>query len=252
MAKKPGKGGGKKPGGSKPGSAKSGGPHRNVADARGVQVRVKTARGRKLSSTLWLQRQLNDPYVLEAQRLGYRGRAAFKLADIDDKYQILKPGARIVDLGCAPGGWTQIAMNRCGDEARVVGIDLLPCDPIAGAVLLIGDFMDDDAPDRLKAELQGQADVVLSDMASNTTGHPATDHLRVVALVETAYAFAREVLAPGGAFVAKVFSGGTENDLLKILKQDFERVYHMKPPSSRKESPEMYVVALGFQHLDEG
>ncbi|MAO91588.1 MULTISPECIES: RlmE family RNA methyltransferase [unclassified Hwanghaeella] len=219
----------------------------NVNDARGLQVRVKTARGRKLSSTLWLQRQLNDPYVLEAQRLGYRGRAAFKLAEIDDKHQFLKPNARIVDLGCAPGGWTQVALERCGETARIVGIDLLECDPIPGATLLVGDFMDDDAPDRLKAVLRGQADIVMSDMASNTTGHPPTDHLRVVALVETAYHFAAEVLAPNGTFIAKVFSGGTENDLLQILKKDFTKVFHMKPKSSRKESPEMYVVAVGFR-----
>ncbi len=221
--------------------------HRNVSDGRGVYTKVKTARGRKLSSKLWLERQLNDPYVAEARRLGYRGRAAFKLADIDDKHHLLKPGARIVDLGCAPGGWTQIAMARCGQNARVVGIDLLECDPIAGATLLVGDFMEDDAPDRLKAALDGQADVVLSDMAANTTGHSKTDHLRIVALVETAYAFAKEVLAPEGAFVAKVFAGGTEGALLNELKRDFRKVFHMKPPSSRKESPEMYVVATGFR-----
>ncbi|MDW3207722.1 MAG: RlmE family RNA methyltransferase [Alphaproteobacteria bacterium] len=232
-------------------TGKKGGGSRNVTDSRGARVRVKTARGRKLSSTLWLERQLNDPYVAEARRLGYRGRAAFKLAEIDDKHNLLKPGNRIVDLGCAPGGWTQVALQRCGSNARVVGIDLLECDPIPGAVLLVGDFMDDDAPDRLKAELGGQADIVLSDMAANTTGHPQTDHLRIVALVETAYAFAQEVLAPGGAFVAKVFSGGTEGSLLNVLKKDFERVFHMKPPASRKESPEMYVVALGFRREDD-
>ncbi|WP_421878517.1 RlmE family RNA methyltransferase [Pacificispira sp.] len=232
-------------------SGKKGGGSRNVTDARGARVRVKTARGRKLSSTLWLERQLNDPYVAEARRLGYRGRAAFKLAEIDDKHNLLKPGSRIVDLGCAPGGWTQVALQRCGAGARVVGIDLLECDPIPGAILMTGDFMDDDAPDRLKSALGGQADIVLSDMAANTTGHPKTDHLRIVALVETAYAFAQEVLAPGGAFVAKVFSGGTEGSLLNVLKLDFERVFHMKPPSSRKESPEMYVVALGFRRKDD-
>lgn len=239
MARHGGKGGGKKSGGQK--------KSRNVTDSRGARVRVKSARGRKLSSTLWLDRQLNDPYVAEAKRLGYRGRAAFKLAEIDDKHRLLKPGARIVDLGCAPGGWTQVALERCGEGGRVVGIDLLECEPIPGAVLLVGDFMEDDAPARLKAEMNGPADIVLSDMAANTTGHPQTDHLRIVALVETAYEFARETLAPGGAFVAKVFSGGTEAGLLAILKKEFERVFHMKPPSSRKESPEMYVVALGFR-----
>lgn len=242
MAKSPGS---KGPGGKKP--TKGRGQHRNVTDARGATVRVKTARGRKLSSKLWLERQLNDPYVQEAQRLGYRGRAAFKLAEIDDKHHILKPDARIVDLGCAPGGWTQIAMLRCGDKARVVGIDLLPCEPIAGATLLVGDFMDNDAPDRLKAELRGEADVVLSDMAGNTTGHAATDHIRIIALVEVAYAFAQEVLVPGGAFVAKVFAGGTESSLLNVLKKDFTKVLHMKPAASRKESPEMYVVAIGYR-----
>lgn len=233
MARKPGK----------PGKTGS----RNVTDGRQATVRVKTARGRKLSSKLWLERQLNDPYVAEAKRLGLRGRAAFKLAEIDDKHQILKPGARIVDLGCAPGGWTQIALERCGKSATVVGIDLLECDPIAGATLLVGDFMEDDAPDLLKAELGGPADVVLSDMAANTTGHSNTDHIRIVALVELAYHFAMEVLKPGGAFVAKVFAGGTEGSLLKDMKRDFQKVAHVKPPSSRKGSPEMYVVALGYK-----
>jgi 23S rRNA (uridine2552-2'-O)-methyltransferase len=235
MARKSGKSG--KPGG------------RNVTDGRQARVRVKTAKGRKLSSKLWLERQLNDPYVAEAKRLGLRGRAAFKLAEIDDKHRLLKPGARIVDLGCAPGGWTQIALQRCGAGASVVGIDLLECDPVPGATLLVGDFMDDDAPDRLKAEMGGPADVVLSDMAANTTGHAKTDHIRIVALVELAYDFAVAVLKPGGAFVAKVFAGGTEGDLLALMKRDFEKVLHIKPPSSRKGSPEMYVVALGFRRI---
>jgi 23S rRNA (uridine2552-2'-O)-methyltransferase len=229
------KGGGKKGGGG------------TVTDARDPRVRVKTARGRKLSSTRWLDRQLNDPYVAEAKRRGYRGRAAFKLAEIDDKHGILKPGARIVDLGCAPGGWTQVALERCGKQASVVWIDLLECDPIAGATLLVGDFMEDEAPARLHAALDGKADAVLSDMAANTTGHARTDHLRIVALAETAYDFARQVLAPGGSFVAKVFAGGTEAELLGQLKRDFRKVFHMKPPASRKESAEMYVVAIGFR-----
>lgn len=223
------------------------GKTRNVSDSRAASVRLKTARGRKLSSTRWLERQLNDPYVHEAKRLGYRGRAAFKLAEIDDKAGLLKPGAKVVDLGCAPGGWTQVALERCGTDARVVGIDLLVCEPIAGATLLQGDFMEDDAPDRLKAVMAGSADVVLSDMAANTTGHPQTDHLRIIALAETAYAFAEEVLAPGGAFVCKVFAGGAEKGLLDMLKRDFRKVQHVKPPSSRKESAEMYVVATGFR-----
>lgn len=233
MARK--SGGGKKKGGGK------------VTDARDARVRVKTARGRKLSSTRWLDRQLNDPYVAEARRRGYRGRAAFKLVEIDDKHGILTKGARIVDLGCAPGGWTQVALERCGKSATVVGIDLLECDPVPGATLLVGDFMEDEAPGRLRAALDGPADIVLSDMAANTTGHARTDHLRIVALVETAYDFARQVLAPGGSFVAKVFAGGTEADLLAQLKRDFKKVFHMKPPASRKESAEMYVVAIGFR-----
>lgn len=236
MAKKPSKGGAYR---------------RNVTDSRDARVRVKTAKGRKLSSKLWLERQLNDPYVAEAKRLGYRGRAAFKLLELDEKHHFLKHGAKVVDLGCAPGGWTQVALNRCGPGSSVVGIDLLRCEPVPGAVLLEGDFMDDDAPDRLKAEMKGKADIVLTDMAANTTGHSGTDHLRIVALVETAYHFAKEVLAPEGAFVAKVFAGGTEASLLQQLKKDFVKVAHMKPPASRKESPEMYVVALGFRAAEE-
>lgn len=227
------------------GGKKGGG---NVTDARHKAVRVKTARGRKSSSTRWLQRQLNDPYVQEAKRLGYRGRAAFKLKEIDEKYGILPTNGGVVDLGCAPGGWVQIARERLGENrGRVVGIDLLECEPIPGATLLVGDFMEDDAPGRLKAELDGPVDVVLSDMAANTTGHPPTDHLRTQALAETAYAFAEEVLKPGGAFVSKVFAGGTEKSLLDQLKRDFDKVAHFKPPASRKESPEMYVVAMGFR-----
>ncbi len=224
---------------------KSGG---KVSDARHKAVRVKTARGRKSSSTRWLQRQLNDPYVQEAKRLGYRGRAAFKLKEIDEKYVILPTGGgTVVDLGCAPGGWVQVAAERMGAKGRIVGIDLLECEPIPGAILIEGDFMEDDAPARLKAELNGPVDVVLSDMAANTTGHAPTDHLRTQALAETAYAFAAEVLKPGGHFVSKVFAGGAEKDLLDSLKRDFEKVAHFKPPASRKESPEMYVVAMGYR-----
>lgn len=214
---------------------------------RDAAVKVKTAKGRKLSSKLWLERQLNDPYVAEARRRGLRSRAAFKLMEIDDRFAILKPGARVVDLGCAPGGWLQVAVDRTKGTGTVLGIDLLDTDPVAGAVALTGDFLDDDAPARLLAALGGKADAVLSDMAAATTGHPKTDHLRVVGLVEAAHAFAAEVLAPGGAFVAKVFQGGAEGDLLAALKRDFDKVAHMKPDASRKGSPEMYVVALGFR-----
>lgn len=234
-----GKGGAKKP--------KKASPQRNVSVSRHEKVRVKTAKGRKLSSTLWLQRQLNDPYVAEARRLGYRGRAAFKLAEIDDKYGLLKKGARVVDLGCAPGGWLQIARERCGAKAHLVGMDILEMDPLPDVAFLHGDFMADDAPDRLREALSGPADLVLSDMAAPTTGHPQTDHLRIMALAETAYAFATEVLSQEGAFVSKVFSGGAEKSLLDALKRDFARVHHFKPPASRKESPEMYVVALGYR-----
>ncbi|MBP5855746.1 RlmE family RNA methyltransferase [Marivibrio halodurans] len=255
MARKPGnKGsGGGQAGGN--GGGKGGG---KVSDARHKAVRVKTARGRKSSSTRWLQRQLNDPYVLEAKRLGYRGRAAFKLKEIDEKYDVLPRAGTVVDLGCAPGGWVQIARERLGKEpdgrerGRVVGIDLLACDPVPGAVLIEGDFTDDDAPAWLRAELDGPVDVVLSDMAANTTGHAPTDHLRTQALAELAYAFAEEVLKPGGNFVSKVFAGGTEKGLLDQLKRDFEKVAHFKPPASRKESPEMYVVAIGFRGGGEG
>jgi 23S rRNA (uridine2552-2'-O)-methyltransferase len=213
-------------------------------------VRIKTAASRKQSSTLWLERQLNDPYVSEAKRLGYRSRAAFKILQLDDRFHFLKPGARIIDLGCAPGGWTQVAVSRTKAEAgrgRVVGIDYLATDPIAGATLLQLDFLDDKAPAALREALGGAADVVLSDMAAPTTGHAATDHVRIVALAETAYSFAREVLAPGGTFVAKVFQGGTEGQLLADLKRDFTSVRHAKPPASRAESAEVYVVAQGFR-----
>jgi 23S rRNA (uridine2552-2'-O)-methyltransferase len=208
---------------------------------------VKTAKRRSVSSTRWLERQLNDPFVAEARKRGYRSRAAFKLSQLDDRFKFLKPGARVVDLGCAPGGWTQVVVERCGRKAHIVGIDLTEVEPISGAELLVGDFLDEDAPDRLKAALGGPADVVLSDMAAPATGHPKTDHLRVMGLVETAHLFAREVLAPGGCFVAKVLQGGTENDLLAQLKRDFARVNHVKPAASRADSAEMYLVATGFR-----
>ncbi len=223
---------------------------------RGAKVRVKTARQRSLSSTRWLQRQLNDPYVAEARRRGFRSRAAFKLLQLDERFGFLKPGARVVDLGAAPGGWTQVAVERVGSGpdkvggkggGKVVAIDILAMDPVAGAVVLEGDFLADDAPQRIRAALDGSADVVLSDMAAPTTGHAATDHLRIMALAEAAYAFAAEVLAPGGAFVAKLFQGGAERELLAMLKRDFAEVKHVKPQASRAESAELYVVALGFR-----
>jgi len=216
-------------------------------------VRVKTARGRTVSSARWLERQLNDPYVHEAKRRGYRSRAAFKLVEIDDQFRFLRPGARVVDLGCAPGGWCQVAVQRIRPletGGRVVGIDLTPVEPIAGAVLLHRDFMSDDAPANLKAALEGQADAVLSDMAAPATGHPLTDHLRIMALAEAAHDFAHEVLKPGGVFVAKVLRGGTERALLERLKQDFRTVKHVKPPASRADSAEMFVVATGFRGGD--
>jgi 23S rRNA (uridine2552-2'-O)-methyltransferase len=217
---------------------------------RGEGVRVRTARRRKPSSTRWLQRQLNDPYVAEAKKRGYRSRAAFKLIQMDDKLGLLSPGARVVDLGAAPGGWTQVALERVGPKGRVVGFDLLDVEPLEGAEILKGDFLDEAAPARLRAALHGQADVVLSDMAADTTGHAQTDHLRTMALAEAAYDFARRVLAPGGAFVAKVLQGGTEKQLLDALKRDFTSVKHVKPPASRKDSAEMYVVAQGFRGRD--
>jgi len=214
---------------------------------RPAKTRVHTAKGRKLSSTRWLERQLNDPYVVAAKRLGYRSRAAFKLAEIDDKFHLLAPGRRVVDLGAAPGGWVQVALARVGSRGRVVGIDVQPMEPIAGAALLQGDFLADDAPARLREALGGPADAVLSDMAAPSTGHARTDHLRIMALAEAALAFALEVLAPGGAFVAKVLQGGSERALLETMRRNFARVTHFKPPSSRKESAELYVVATGFR-----
>lgn len=218
--------------------------------------KVKTAKKRKPSSTRWLQRQLNDPYVHEARKQGYRSRAAFKLLELDDRFHMLKPGLRVVDLGAAPGGWTQVAVARVGARGKVVGMDILEYDPVPGAISMQGDFLADDSPERLKEALGGPADVVVSDMAAPTTGHPPTDHLRIIGLVEVALHFALEVLTPGGTFVAKVFQGGTEKTLLDMLKKNFTLVRHAKPPASRKESAETYVVATGFKGLsadvDEG
>jgi 23S rRNA (uridine2552-2'-O)-methyltransferase len=214
---------------------------------RNLKQRVKTANKRSLSSQKWLERQLNDPYVARAKREGYRSRAAFKLLEIDEKYKILKPGQKIVDLGAAPGGWSQIAAKVVGPKGKVVGIDLLPIDPMARVEFIELDFLDESAPGKLIEMLGGPADVVMSDMAANTTGHKKTDHLRIIGLAEAAIYFAREILAPGGAFVAKVFQGGTENQLLADLKRDFAVVRHVKPAASRSDSAELYVLATGFR-----
>ncbi len=217
---------------------------------RELKVRVRTGKGRSLASKLWLERQLNDPYVARAKREGLRSRAAYKLVEIDDKYHFLKTGGRVVDLGAAPGGWSQIAARRVGADTgrgRVVAIDVLPMAPVAGVDALHLDFLDHDAPDRLKALLEGPADVVLSDMAANATGHRRTDHLKIMALAETAALFAREVLRPGGTFLCKVLQGGTEGALLADLKRDFATVKHVKPAASRADSAELYVLAMGFR-----
>jgi 23S rRNA (uridine2552-2'-O)-methyltransferase len=214
---------------------------------RPLTVRVKRAHRRKPSSTEWLARQLNDPYVAEAHRLGYRSRAAFKLIQLDERFHLLAPDDRVVDLGCAPGGWTQVAVARVGPSGAVVGIDLNPTDPIPGAAILQGDFTDPAAAGQIREALGGPADLVLSDMATPATGHAATDHLRIVALAEEAFAFAETVLKPGGAFVAKVFQGGAAGKLLAALKQAFSNVRHAKPPASRAESAETYVIAKGFR-----
>jgi 23S rRNA (uridine2552-2'-O)-methyltransferase len=213
---------------------------------RELKVRVKDKR-KSQSSRTWLERQLNDPYVIRAKREGFRSRAAFKLIEIDDKHHLLKPGAKVVDLGAAPGGWSQVAVKRVGPRGSVVGIDILAMDEIPGVAFAQIDFLDPAAPDKLKAMLGGPADVVLSDMAANATGHRATDHLKIMALVEAAAEFAREVLKDGGAFLAKVIQGGTESALLAALKRDFAMVKHVKPAASRADSAELYVLATGFR-----
>lgn len=216
--------------------------------SRGGKVRVKSARGRTSSSTRWLQRQLNDPYVAEAKRVGYRSRAAFKIKEMDEKDELLRGRRRIIDLGAAPGGWTQVAIERTGGKAKIVGIDLLEIDPIPGSELVVMDFLDDDAEDRLIEMLEGErADLVLSDMANSSTGHRQTDHLRTMALCEAALEFAIRVLDENGAFVAKVLRGGTEGEMLKRMRKHFRVVKHVKPPSSRKDSSELYVLAKGFK-----
>ncbi|MFP3943989.1 MAG: RlmE family RNA methyltransferase [Alphaproteobacteria bacterium] len=213
---------------------------------RRLKERVKTAKGRKASSTRWLQRQLNDPYVEAAKRAGYRSRAAFKLTGLDDKCGFLKKGARVLDLGAAPGGWTQVAVERAG-AGNVFAVDILPMDPVPGAEILQLDFLDPDAPERIRALTGGPVDVVLSDMAAPATGHKQTDHLRIMALCEAAYDLARDILKPGGAFCAKVLQGGTERHLLEELRRAFATVRHVKPEASRAESAEVYVVATGFR-----
>jgi 23S rRNA (uridine2552-2'-O)-methyltransferase len=245
----------KKPGGG------VNGPRERKSSGRGqrdLKVRVKSAKGRKLSSTLWLERQLNDPYVARAKREGYRGRAAFKILELDDKYRFLVPGARVVDLGCAPGGWLQVAIPRINSlgeksgkkQGRIIGVDLQEIDPIPGAEIHVLDFLEDGADDKVKEWLGGEADVVMSDMAASSSGHQGTDHLRIVALVEAAAHLAFDVLAPGGTFVAKVLAGGAEQSLQTILKQNFDKVANVKPPASRSDSSEKFVVAQGFRGRD--
>jgi 23S rRNA (uridine2552-2'-O)-methyltransferase len=222
---------------------------------RDLTVRVKSAKGRKVSSTLWLQRQLNDPYVQRAKAEGFRGRAAYKILELDDKFRFLVPGARVVDLGCAPGGWCQVAVprvNSLGEKkgkaiGRIIGIDLQEVEPIAGTELHVLDFLEEGADDKIKAWLGGPADVVMSDMAASSSGHKNTDHLRIMALCEAAAVLAEDILEPGGTFVAKVLAGGAEGQLLTQLKKNFTSVRHMKPPASRQDSSEKFVVARGFR-----
>jgi len=210
-------------------------------------VRVKASKKRSESSRQWLQRQLNDPYVSAAKEEGYRSRAAYKLIQLDEQFKLIAPAMRVVDLGAAPGGWTQIAVRKIGKKGKLVGIDLLPVEPIEGADLIEMDFLADGAPDRLKGMLGGEADLVLSDMAPSTTGHAKTDHIRIMALAEAAAQFATEILTPGGAFVCKFFQGGAEKTLLNLLKKHFAKVRHAKPAASRAESSENYIIAQGFR-----
>lgn len=246
----------KKPGGVN-------GPRERKSSGRGqrdLRVRVKSAKGRKLSSTLWLERQLNDPYVQRAKREGYRGRAAYKILELDEKYRFLVPGARVVDLGCAPGGWLQVAIpriNALGEKSgkkqgRIIGVDLQEVDPVPGAEIHVLDFLEEGADDKVKDWLGGEADVVMSDMAASSSGHQGTDHLRIVALVEAAAQLAFDVLAPGGTFVAKVLAGGAEQSLQMLLKQNFDKVANVKPPASRSDSSEKFVVAIGFRGRAQG
>ena len=224
-----------------------GAPPSPPGSGRGLSTRLRTAKGRSKASQRWLERQLNDPYVRAAREGGLRSRSAFKLMEIDDKHHVLRRGARVLDLGAAPGGWTQVAMKRAAPSGRVVAVDLLPMDPIPGATLVRGDFGEEAVEAAALAALGGTADLVLSDMAPNTTGHGATDHLRIMALAELALHTALKALSPGGGFVAKVFQGGGERGFLESLKRNFRAVRHAKPPASRKDSSELYVVAIGFR-----
>lgn len=246
---------GKRPG-AKTSSAKTKAKRTNAGavggrNLRTMHTKVKTARGRKLSSTLWLQRQLNDPYVRLAKAEGYASRAAYKIAEIDDRFKLLKKGLRVIDLGAAPGGWCQVAVKRTGstiDDVRVVGIDYLDMEGVSGATILKMDFLDDEAPDALIAALDGEhPDLVLSDMAAPTTGHRRTDHIRTMALVEVALEFALKVLQPGGHFLTKTFQGGTEKSLLDLMKKNFTSIHHVKPPASRDDSVELYLLAKGYK-----
>ena len=231
------------------------GPKSSGRGQRELRIRVKTAKGRKLSSTLWLERQLNDPYVVRAKKEGYRGRAAYKILELDDKFAFLKPGGRVVDLGCAPGGWCQVAVarvNALGENPKkpvgmVLGIDLQVVEPIAGAQIHVLDFLTDEADGLVKGWLGGKADVVMSDMAAASSGHKGTDHLRIIALCEAAAEFAFDVLEEGGTFVAKVLAGGAETQLQATLKRNFAKVANVKPPASRADSSEKFVVAQGFR-----
>ncbi|QHQ35011.1 RlmE family RNA methyltransferase [Algicella marina] len=232
-------------------------PTRNTSGRgqRDLRVRVKTAKGRKISSTRWLERQLNDPYVQKARREGFRGRAAFKILELDERFRFLVPGARVVDLGAAPGGWAQVAVPKINSNnarkgkpvGRLIGVDIQEIDPMDGAEFHVLDFLEDGADDKVKAWLGGGADVVMSDMAAASSGHKQTDHLRIMALVEAAAYFAFDVLEPGGTFVAKVLAGGAESDVMQVLKRHFDKTIHVKPPASRADSSEKFLVATGFR-----
>ncbi len=242
-----GPGGSKKGGSKKGGSKKAGSKKGHSGRGRKPAARLKTAKGRSVSSARWLQRQLSDPYVAEARAQGYRSRAAFKLAQMDDRFEFLKRGARVVDLGAAPGGWCQVAIERCGKQAPVIAVDLAEMEPLPGVTCLIGDFHEAATQARVKAALDGPADVVLSDMAAPASGHAGTDHLRIMALAEAAFDFAEETLAPGGALVVKLLQGGAEAELLGRLKRAFANLRHVKPSASRADSAELYLVATSFR-----
>ncbi len=218
-----------------------------IASKRRMAVRVKTAKKRSPSSAAWLARQLNDPYVAAAKEQGFRSRAAFKIIQLDEQFKLLRAGMKVVDLGAAPGGWSQIVAKKIGASGKLIALDILEMAPLPGAIILHMDFLAPDAPNKLKAALDGPADLVLSDMAPSTTGHARTDHIRIMALAESAALFATEILAPGGTFVCKLFQGGAEKELLDLLRKHFAKVKHAKPPSSRADSSESYIVAQGFR-----